>query len=133
MATAKNAGWPPSGARPEQKVSDRISYPGAPTIGGARDTGGVALGSATIQLRLALGWGMVAPRSALGWGQPSLESDLVLNTRALSLGIRFLSTFPSALVSTSLAPMIGDLVPFRSALGYGEAVTPLTGGLACCI
>jgi hypothetical protein len=149
MLTAKNAPCAPSGARPERLVSDLISLPGAFVPGGARNGGGSASGSAGIRPGLALGWEAVTARlaagralgRALGWAarngaglgwaladRPGLESRLVPDGLAPSLRVRFLSAFPCAPVSASLAPIGVGLVPFRSALGCGEAVAPLTGG-----
>jgi hypothetical protein len=34
-------------------------------------------------------------------------------------------------MTAGLAPVVGGLVPLGTGLGYGEAVAPLTGGLAC--
>ena len=68
----------------------------------------------------ALGWEMVAARSALGrtarnrtapgWGRLSLEFGPVPDKRAPSLGIRFLSTFPSARVPAGLG-RVKDFAP----------------------
>jgi hypothetical protein len=145
MLTAKNAPCAPSGARPERIVSDRISCPSATTPGGARNGRGLALGSARIRPGSALGWKAVTARlalgRALGWAarpraalgralgnSPRLESRLVPDEPAPSLGVRFLSVFPSAYFSASLAPLVGGLVPFRSVLGCGDALAPLTSG-----
>jgi hypothetical protein len=137
MRTAKNAPCAPSGARPERKTRDRISHPGATAIGGARNGRGLAAKSMKIRSGSALGWATVAPRSALGWAlgwalgdKREVESCVVPDELAPSLGVRFLSTFPCAPVSASLAPLVGGLVPFRSALGCRDVVAPLTGGAA---
>jgi len=101
MSTAKSAGRPHSGARPEPKLSDRISR----LPGGARDSGGAALGCARIRPGSAPGREVVAARSAPGWAlrdKCPLESRLVRCKLAPSLGIKFLSTFPGARVPASM-------------------------------
>jgi len=115
MSTAKSAGRPHSGARPEPKLSDRISRLCATTPGGARDSGGAALGCARIRPGSAPGREVVAARSApgltarnrtaVGWAlrdKCPLESRLVRCKLAPSLGIKFLSTFPGARVPASM-------------------------------
>jgi hypothetical protein len=142
MATTQSAGRPLSEARPERIVSDRISLPGAAAIGGARDSGGSAPGSAMIRPGSALGWATVAPRSALGWtlgraptpalgDKQEVESRVVPDELAPGLEVRFLSAFPCAPVSASLAPLVGGLVPVRLALGCGEALALLTRWYEC--
>jgi hypothetical protein len=155
MRTAKSAGQPHSGARPERLVSDRIPYPSATGPEDARNGRGPTPGSTMIQLGSALGWARFAPRSAPGW-TPSLapwdkcpicllESRQVPDAPAPSLRIRFQSAFPRAHmfaglvpltvglapVAVGLAPVVGGLVPFWAAPGWGDVVAPLTGGLAC--
>jgi len=139
MLTAKNAPCAPSGASPERIVSDQISSPGAPAIGGARDSGGSAPKSMRIRPGSARSWATVTTRLtlglALGWAaraalgdKREIESRIVPDELAPSLGVRFLSVFPRASVSASLAPLVGGLVPFGWALGCGDALAHLTSG-----